>query len=153
MAGGRRSKPAEPDHDRKVGLLPPDNRRQLDGVTSYVFRSTSTDRRQRVIPAHQVNVPIKTTIRQRAREDRHLIKRLKIDKGYTLGAKYLAKSNRLPLEDDEDEDEEPVTKVGSNHRIFSAATIRAIGYDPTRTEFGLLHDAEDEVTKERRVSL
>ena len=179
------SKVAGFDAASKTGLLPNSNKRQIDGVVTWVLpgnapkrpapgfpsrSSTSSGYMQGYAVPSEDKERLDMKERKRKREKEEVILRavLKRDDGKSVGAKYLRKagiatgkaladttadSNKANtgaaadgLESENSDAEDSKCKT----RAFSAAAVRAIGYDPTRREVSM-HEGESEEAKKRRV--
>lgn len=161
------------DPVNKTGLLPRDGKRQVDGVSTYVVKGNGnsqrgmTGRGRGSGPGPGTGFPMPSDPRdkedaterkkRREAEERTLFKVLKRDDGKSLGAKYLTHSakpkSESPAPDlaaSQEPESQDAGKSGSKKRVFDAAALRAIGYDPTRNE-SMVHLDEDSATKRRRV--
>lgn len=98
--------------------------------------------------------------KRRESEERTLLKVLQRDDGKSVGAKYLNRAGAKPsskavgkdksTEEDEVEGEPSEDSARPKKRVFDATALRAIGFDPTKSE-SLTHLGEDAETKRRRV--
>lgn len=169
MRGGR---PAPYDPVNKTGLLPRDGRRQVDGVSTYVVKGSgagSSGQRRGGAPLkpgfamlseRREKEDIQERKKRREDEEKTLLKVLSRDANKSVGAKYLNRastSNGRPLPNSAPSATGEGATVAATQdapqarkRVFDAAALRAIGFDPTRSE-SLTHLGEDAATKRRRV--
>ena len=151
--GGRGGRSVGFNRDAKTGLLPRDNRKQIEGVTTYVLPSANKSARpmtgfgrenggglSAIAGFHaseamgkRDKVDGKARAKRREQEELSLARQLGKDSGKSIGARYLiaaGKQPKAPVGDDADGDAGGPSKP----RVFSPSTVRRIGFDPTRAE-------------------
>ena len=141
------------DPSRKTGLLPKSGKMSVQGVTTYVTGGSKNVRRTNgnvagfAVPSEKKErEEAQDRKRKREAEEKVLMGVLRKDGGKTLGAKYLKSVGSVK---DEPGEEEEVVK---RPKVFDAASLRAIGYDPTRNDKSINHGEEDADAKKKRVS-
>lgn len=157
MTGNRFGASSDYDPSRKTGLLPKNNRISVQGVTTYVTGGGyKMGMRNRPNATAGYAVPSEAKEKEEARdrkrkrevEEKVLMNVLKKDGGKTLGAIYLKSTGNVKEEAMEEKEE--VKKNAP--RPFNAASLRAIGFDPTRNDTSISHGDEDAAAKKKRVS-
>jgi hypothetical protein len=159
-----RGAPVGYDPANKTGLLPRDGRTLVEGNATYVVGGTKAGfRAPSGFPSRsgRYNDPLggyaapnkekekqdsKKRKAQKEAEESHLLAILQRDDNKSIGAKYLSKNTDRAASKKarmEDEGEEAAVKK----RVFTASSLRAIGFDPTSSA---IRD-EDETSKRRRV--
>ena len=151
--GGRGGKAVGFNRDAKTGLLPRDNRKQIEGVTTYVLPSANKSARPMTgfgrenggglsaIAGFHASEAMgkrdkadgKARAKRREQEELSLARQLGKDSGKSIGARYLiaaGKQPKAPAADGAADDEGGSSKP----RVFSPSTVRRIGFDPTRAE-------------------